>query len=414
LKTKNIKVGALFFPSLFSVKSFGGIKLFQSFLLVFFLSVLAFSCKNKNNELPFLHIITENEIGWDKKEGCMVDYISGKDSLRFIGKIHCRGGNSSRYGKHSFALKSDVGISIAGLPKEKEWVLNASFIDKTFMRHKINYDLFMEMNPQNIAPATRYVNVKINNEYYGFYLLKERLSAGSLGLKKKDSLAMIFKEPPVFHHIKPTAVQDSLNYYQQKFPKKIKSDKSYYLEQFRNFLTESSDEKFSSEINQWIELKNIIDWHLLLLFSNNDDGVVKNFYLYKTDSKTPFRVAIWDYDHSFGRDGDNELNLMERNVRLDESILFSRLMESSSHYKKQLKDRWFGLRENDVFTLKNINRHIQRNNLIVEKELLKNHQRWQHEDFWYADQNDYKKEIKLIQDFVKMRIKHLDEYFKEF
>ncbi len=51
----------------------------------------------------------------------------------------------------------------------------------------------------------------------------------------------------------------------------------------------------------------------MLLLSNNGDGVMKNFLLYKIDSNTPFRIALWDYDHSFGRDGDNELNLMETN-----------------------------------------------------------------------------------------------------
>ena len=33
---------------------------------------------------------------------------------------------------------------------------------------------------------------------------------------------------------------------------------------------------------------------IILLFTNNADGIMKNFYLYKLDKNTPFRFAIWD------------------------------------------------------------------------------------------------------------------------
>ena len=53
-------------------------------------------------------------------------------------------------------------------------------------------------------------------------------------------------------------------------------------------------------------MENLIDWHILLLFTNNGDGLMKNYYFYKMDSETPFRFAIWDYDHTFGRDESAE------------------------------------------------------------------------------------------------------------
>jgi spore coat protein CotH len=66
----------------------------------------------------------------------------------------------------------------------------------------------------------------------------------------------------------------------------------------------SPDSILLADVGKWIELQNLIDRHLLLLFTNNGDGVMKNFLLYKTESHTPFQIALWDYDHSFGRDGD--------------------------------------------------------------------------------------------------------------
>jgi hypothetical protein len=383
------------------------------YLLLFVCFLIFYGCDSRQKNIPHFNIIVQNEIGWTDKESCIVDFVNGNDSIRFNADIICRGGSSSRYGKHSFALKTDKIISLDGLPFDNEWILNASFIDKTFMRHKVNYDLFMEMNPKNIAPKTRYINISINNDYYGFFVLMERLNAKSLGLNKKDNLAMIFKEPPVFRHSRILEVQDSLNYYHQKFPKKSKSDKTEYLEQFRSFLTETTEEVFNSGISKWVDLENIIDWHLLLLLSNNDDGVVKNFYLYKIDSKTPFRIAIWDCDHSFGRDGDYALNMMERNVGIEESVLFSRLMNTNQAYKTQLKNRWLALRNKNIFSAENIQRHIDRNHNLIKNEILVNKERWKTEEYWYADENDYQQELKIIEDFLKVRIDYLDGYFAE-
>ena len=55
--------------------------------------------------------------------------------------------------------------------------------------------------------------------------------------------------------------------------------------------------------------------HLLLYLSNGGDGITKNFYIYKMDEETPFRIALWDCDHSFGRDGDNETECLPINTK---------------------------------------------------------------------------------------------------
>ena len=63
-----------------------------------------------------------------------------------MGNIKCRGGISSKYNKHSFSLELEKKYSLAKLPIDDDWIINANYIDKTFMRHKICYDIFKEMN----------------------------------------------------------------------------------------------------------------------------------------------------------------------------------------------------------------------------------------------------------------------------
>ena len=362
--------------------------------------------------VALLKIEKEGPIGWKEKEPCEIVFITKDDSIRIAAGIKCRGGVSSRYNKHSYALELTRKFDFCNLPYEDDWILNANYIDKTFMRHKLSYDLYRSMNSNNVAPRSAYLNLEINDKPWGLYLIMEEVNASMAGLVKKDTMAMIFKDPPVFYEQRRKYVRDSLNYYQQKYPKIDQIDQSYYLEGFKNFLFHSTDLEFEAGVGEWVDIENIIDWQLMLLLSNNGDGVMKNFLLYKIDSNTPFRIALWDYDHSFGRDGDNELNLMENELDCDRSVLLRRLMDTpDSSYPDRLKKRWFELRANNIISFKGMKKLIDGNDRVIRDEIVKNAQIWPLDDEWYFDDNSYEEELKLMLDFMGLRINQLDEYF---
>lgn len=362
--------------------------------------------------LPFLNILKESPIGWEIKEPCIVRYTENGKTTTITAGIKCRGGISSQYDKHSFTLELNAKHTLAGLPADDDWILNASYIDKTFMRHKLCYDLFTQMDNRNIAPRSAYVNVLINHDYAGLYVLMEEINASRTGLDKADTLAMLFKDPPVFYRDKLGYVQEPLNYYQQKYPAIGLSDKTWYMERFRDFLFRSPDEVFSRDIAQWVDLDNIADWHLLLLFTNNGDGLMKNFYLYKQNTETPFRIALWDYDHSFGRDGDNEMNMMERELDCDRSVLLKRLMEvTATGYPAILRDRWADHRAAGILTTENLQKMVEQNSKLIRQEVIRNFEKWPVDSKWYFDDNNFAEEVELLLRFVELRISQLEYAF---
>ena len=369
------------------------------------------SC-NDRNQLPIMDIKKQGEFSWEEKEECVIFYTFDGESVEMPADIKYRGGHSARYAKHSFSLELVKKYQLAGLPKDDDWILNANYIDKTFMRHKISYDLYNDMDDSNISAASGYVNLKINGDPQGLYLITEEINGGQVELNKNDSFAMIFKDSPFLFENRISNSQDSSNYYQQKYPKIKKYDQTEYIEQFRELIFGSSEEMFSSEIGKWIDIRNVIDWHLLLLYSYNADGIMKNFYLYKLDSKTPFRVAIWDYDHSFGRDGDNELNMMERSMRIERSALFNRLLASEDlDYREKLKARWAEMRINGLFSEKYMKSKVIEIDARINESIKLNSKIWPWDSKWYYDDNDYEKEKALFLKFVKMRLEVLDEEF---
>jgi hypothetical protein len=377
-------------------------------IFTFFCAISLLSCSSP--ALNTIYILKPGSFNWNKKETCTIAFVSKSDSIILNGAIKLRGGISRRYFKHSYALKLATDYSLNGLPADDDWILNAGYIDKTFMRHKLSYELFMAMHPNNIAAKSNVVRVVENNKPIGLYLLMEELDASSLKIDKSDTAALIFKDPPIF-----LGYQDTLptaNYYQQKFPKYGVNNKNTVLHQFHDFLYNSSIADFEDNIWLWLDKQSIIDWHLILLFSNNADGIMKNWFLYKQNAQTPFKIAIWDYDHSFGRDGDNEYNMMDRPLNCEKSILFKRLLNTPSlAYEKALAKRWNELRQNDVFSEKHTNKLIAHYDKVIRLGIEENTKIWPNESKWYYDNNDYEQEVQIIKTFIALRLKQLDNRF---
>lgn len=334
-----------------------------------------------------------------------------KDSTSYEARIERRGGFSIIYPKHSFEIDLKEDISLAGLPADDDWIVNANYIDKTFIRHVFSYDLFYRMDENNLVSKTEFVEVQLNGRYNGLYVLMEKLDKSSLNIDGSDSQAVIFKEPHIFRESYDNIVpQDVDNFHQQTYPKIEDEDKRATIELLREFILTSSASEFENSISELIDLENIIDWHLLLLVSNNNDGILKNFYLYKIDNVTPFRISPWDYDHSFGRDGDNELNLDERPLNIERSILFKRLLENQ-WYKDKLKTRWEDLNTSGILSATGLKNKISSESAAIKQLAERNFELWPITAEWYYDSNNFDQEIDIMLQFIDLRHERLTEYF---
>lgn len=386
------------------------------FLILFLLPSLLFSNDvyktiQTEKSLPRIYIYCNEKSNFKNKVDCSIAFQNDWHPTVLTSTIKCRGGSSSKFNKHSYRIELENEYALQSLPLEDDWILNANYIDKTFMRHKLSYDLFRLMNAENISAVCKYVNLDINRKDKGIYVLMQKINANRCGLDKGDDEACLFKDPPVFCKDKLEGKTD--NYYNQKIPKYSKRDMSYYLEEFRELLFNSTDQEFTKEISNWIDIDNIIDWHILLLLTNNSDGMLKNFYLYKSDSKSKFKIAIWDYDHSFGRDGDNEYNMLSYNVDCNKIILLKRLLEiEATGYSEKLSHRWFELRDLGIITKEQIFRMIVENHRELYNNLESNFSIWPANSKFYFDDNDYYKEVSIMVHYVRLRIPQLDNYFE--
>lgn len=321
----------------------------------------------------------------------------------YAGKAKRRGGSSIVFPKHSFSVDLKKDVSLGGLPADDDWILNANYIDKTFLRHVVSYELYEAMGSENIASSCQYVDLKLNDTYNGLYVLMEKLDKSSLKIDGDDEGAMIFKEPHVFRKSYDGVVpQDPDNFHQQTYPKLKKKDMRSEIEALRSFILNSTDQNFRDRFHTYLSLESIVDWHLLLWITNNSDGILKNFYLYKMGSNTAFRIAPWDYDHSFGRDGDNELNIDTRPMMIERSILFERLLQSP-WYTSKLKQRWLELNEKGLFSTQGLKERIRNKASLVRASVQRNAQLWPIDSEHYFDANSFEEELEIMYQFIDRR-----------
>ncbi len=104
------------------------------------------------------------------------------DSLNnYSGKIsiEIRGASSSGWSKKSYGIEtqnddgSNNNVSLLGMPEENDWILYASYYDRSFLRNVLTFKLANDMGWY--ASRTRYCELVLNGEYQGIYVLMEKI-----------------------------------------------------------------------------------------------------------------------------------------------------------------------------------------------------------------------------------------------
>ena len=380
--------------------------------IVFFIGVmLLFSCENEGEIKPTYNLpninISYDTLSSNYKVPCV---ITIGDTLLLKGKIKQRGGSSIGYPKKSYTVKLSKKISLYGLRENKSWVFTSSYLEKSLMRNILSYDLFRSWDTNNFAPKIELIEFFHNDNYEGIYQLTEKVDRSSLRINKKAE-GVIFKDCAVFSktYIEP---QTGETYYHQKYPDPKKYDATLLMDRIKEFILNSTDSVFAKEMEQEFDIQNIIDWQIMIMLSNNGDAVYKNFYLYRESKKAKFKIALWDYDSGFGRDTDNELNLVKTTSHWERNSLLDRLYNQDvNNYQERLHTRWKVLRESGKISVDDFESRVSKLALQLEPFVGRNFTRWPVTNSYYWDKYTWEQEIGVLKEFINLRIPQLDEKF---
>ena len=377
------------------------------------------------DNLPVLSISTPYVIADEPKVACTVQMFAPKGSARWnteplAARIEVRGGVSRMHPKQSYAFELAGPVQLLDMRTDDDWILNAAYVDISLMRHKLAFDLFRSLGTsegsagKRFAVDSRFIEVYLNGNYRGVYLLMERVDAKLLGFTPWNREAQ-------HHACAYKAVNHSANFYElghQGYRQKEPNPKhqTYWqpIDDFNAFVVNANRSEFfhpRTGVGSRLNLSNAIDFHLLVLVTSNYDGNTKNFYFCRdgshSDSLTArFFFVPWDYDGSFGRNWDG------RKMSYGDWManhLLNRL-HSDKTYRRNFQLRWKSVYQKQ-FSARNIHRQIDKSVQTLGDAVVRNFERWpthqHHHPLSFTD------EVAYIKSWVEKRLRWLDQEINE-
>jgi subtilisin-like proprotein convertase family protein len=222
------------------------------------------------------------------------------------------------------ALGNNLNVSLLGMPAENDWVLGASYSDKTLFRNALTYNLANKTG--NYAPRTRFCEVMLNGEYIGVYTLTEKIKrdSGRVNIGKLNSFDVAGEELTGGYIIKIDKLTGSGGagwtsafpppgssgtgasiYFQYAYPDpdSIQPVQEQYIKSFvDSFEAALASPAFQDPQNGWrrfMDENSVIDFLLMNELSRNVDGYRISTFLHKEKITRGNKLKmgpVWDFD----------------------------------------------------------------------------------------------------------------------
>jgi hypothetical protein len=403
---------------------------------------------------------------YDRGKG-FLNQLTDKPTLNFWAGIEFRGSTSQAdfyfipglikkpYGfeiwTDSVAMKSQ-NIALVQMPAESDWVLNASYNDRSFLRDVLAQKLAGDFGLQK--SNTRYVEVILNDAYQGIYILMEKIKQGGNRLDLADLMPVDNAGDELtggyLLKIDKTSGSPSRNWtssyisgggtgkvlFQIEYPKmELITTQQFnyiknYVNTFEKSLQEESGLKPSAAYRSMMDMPSFVNYFLLTELTRNVDGFRLSTYFYKDKDSKGGKLTMgptWDYNLSFGNadyyDGYlpqgwayNKLEMSEqgRADYVQTPFWWGKLMRDSV-FVNSLKSRWASLRKTTI-TTQNIFKFMDSTTVVLKEPMQRNFGRFPlyGKKVWpnYYVGNNANDELYWMQNWISARIAWLDGTIK--
>lgn len=344
--------------------------------------------------------------------------------------IERRGRSSINYPKPNYSLEfrnadeSDNPVPCMGMGKEADWVLDGSWLDRSFIRNDLISDIFSEVEGHtHYGPDSRFIELDFNGESQGIYRLVEKIKRDDdrINIPKDDGSGSSF----VVKHDDDGEIFVDLGLEQNTWSIVYPSDKKISTQQqsaIESWLTEFATALNSSNAFAYLNMENVVDYVLMQEFSKNIDGYQYSLYLFKEPGQLANFVP-WDYDLSFGQpavayaeaQGDPPNESTEGWV-LHHTNLIERFLDDET-FRARLVERWAQLRTGPLSD-EAVNTRIDEYLLVLNGAAIQNNfSVWPMTDVSFShiysvyslyDMDSYDAEIAKLRQWISQRMSWMD------
>ena len=388
--------------------------------------------------------IVYNGLGKRNKSTDVANEFNGKAGIELRGQSS----QGQPLRSYDIELRDAAGLEVPtpllGMPPESDWVLYAPYMDKTMMRNYLAYTLTREMG--RWASRVRYVELILNNEYQGIYLLTEKIKRDSSRVNISKLLptdntgieltgGYIFsldKEPNGWLSSYPTpgATNQARRQFSYVYPKSadITTQQKNYIKQtvddFESTLAGPNFQDPSFGVRKHADLTSFIDFLIMNELSRNIDGYRISSYFHKNKNVGDGRIKAgpaWDFDLGFKNADYCDGSLISGWAYKFNSVCpgdgsglipfwWDRLMLDTS-FVSSLRCRWLDLRKTTLSDQR-INTLIDSADLLTTEARTRHFAKWDlNGNTWWRGINpirSYEEEKNTLKLWIKQRAEWID------
>jgi hypothetical protein len=371
--------------------------------------------------------------------------------------IRARGSVALSRPKRSFIIRTpdDSDVQLLDMAAAEDWVLLSNFTDKTLMRNYIAHELYRDMGAI-FSPKFRFVDLVLNGDYLGTYMLGERvkIDRGRLDLPKiwahERERVRIDRMGRETIEIRPASTLEELtgsyllelkstgeyandeiifetkrvkwstgNYFRIRQPG-IRNMSQEAYDYISNYVNETEDALFSDDFKNpetgyraYINVETFIDWYIVNeLFKRVDSDFSDNIYFYKPRDEKLAMGPVWDFENAAGNisfaGGENPEGWHVRSASW-----FARLFQDEA-FVQECKDRWNEIKSQGLF--EDMMERIDGTAKMLDKSQSVNFTRWGilginiwPNDSGASSRRTYQSEVDYLKNWLAARIEWIDE-----
>ena len=245
-----------------------------------------------------------------REHGWFRTYQSREADASLEGTIRLRGRGNITWEegtKKSYTLKLEKSQNLLGLGDHDEWNLLGESFDPQLLKNRAFLGLATDLGIKYQAKL-QHVNLYINGEYWGVYLLttKNEVGKNKIPLSKKDYLFNFgdpapevyveYQEDPDYQFYMNPMPYCSIIYPKNPSEKKIEKAQ-YILQRFYNTIGDTA----SSEYLDYLDLESMVKYYWVQEISMNFDAWERSCYAYYLAGEDKLYMGpVWDMDFALG------------------------------------------------------------------------------------------------------------------
>lgn len=415
----------------------------------------------ETDKLPIMKVYFEGDITADMSyvNGTMTLTDTDGSLVKLPAKFRTRGATARQYlYKPSLNMKlrtpdyaEEADSALLGMRSCSSWILDAMAIDRICMRNRVAFDIWNEFSrlPYDTqfdgrnGTEGRFVELYINDQYYGIYCLSDRINRKLLDLKKvqeKEDGSVVIRgalyksgTQDILNQNEPCYSEDSSacvvawhDAWELTYPEDHSGLQAW--KPLQDAILKGNNKDY---IKKYFFLENLADYQLLVMaLAIADNWGNKNRYLSVRNitkniddpkseeaNRRRFVITPWDLDTSLG--GSYNGSFYDGNYTdLPINVFFNNApfpiypVISDEEYLAILKQRWIEGRQK-AFSPSSINEKLER-----YRDLFLGSGAWKRmTDHFEAQKSrpmyvlDLAREIDLIEAWYVNRFREMDAYF---